>query len=201
MEVVLKFLAIKHPAASLSLKVLTLKLVLLASLLSEQRGQSLHYLNLDSMSETPSSFTFIITNVVKQSKPGTKQPVLKFDAYTDAEKLCIVTLLREYIHRTTTIRGQTSQLLLSYVKPYQPVSRDTVSRWVKTVMEEAGINTKMFKPHSTRAASTSAANRKSVPLENILEAAGWKSDCVFAKYYNKVVSKKSFAQGVLETCQ
>jgi len=65
-------------------------------------------------------------------------------------------------------------------------------------MVEAGINTKMFKPHSTRATSTSAANKKSVPLENILEAAGWKSDCVVAKYYDKVVSKKSFPQGVLE---
>ena len=43
--------------------------------------------------------------------------------------------------------------------------------------------------------------KNSVPLENILEAAGWKSDYVFVKYYNKVVSKKSFAQGVLETCQ
>jgi len=54
-------------------------------------------------------------------------------------------------------------------------------------MEEAGTNTKIFKPHSTRAASTSAANQKSFPLENILEAAGWKSDSVFAKYYNEVV--------------
>ena len=82
---------------------------MLASLLSVQRGQSLHYL-LIRCQKMPSSFTFIITNVVNQSKAETKQPVLKFDAYTDDERLCIVTLLREHIHRTTTIRGQNSQL-------------------------------------------------------------------------------------------
>ena len=103
-EVVLKFLATKRPAVSLTVKVLTLKLVMLASILSGQRGQSLHYLDLNLMPETPLSFTFIITNVVKQSKAGTKQPVLKFEAYIDDERLCIVTLVREYIHRTTTIR-------------------------------------------------------------------------------------------------
>ena len=80
---------------------------------------------------------------------------------------------------------------------YGPVSRDTISRWVKTVMQQGGIDTTKFKPHSTRAASTSAASRNAVPLDNILTGAGWKSDCVFAKYYNKPVESKSFSEGVL----
>ena len=32
-------------------------------------------------------------------------------------------------------------------------------------MKKAGIDTESFKPHSTRAASTSAALRKGIPLE------------------------------------
>ena len=64
-------------------------------------------------------------------------------------------------------------------------------------MQQAGIDTTKFKPHSTRAASTSTASRNAVPLENILTAAGWKRDCVFAKYYNKPVGRKSFSEGVL----
>ena len=63
-------------------------------------------------------------------------------------------------------------------------------------MRRAGIDTTKFKPHSTRAASTSAASRNAVPLENILTAACWKSDCVFAKYYKKPVGSKSFSEGV-----
>lgn len=150
------------------------------------------------MTDNASLFTFTITNVVKQSKARTKQPI-KCEDYTIDERLCIVTLLQEYIRRTEPIRGHNSQLLLSYIKPFKPVSRDNVSWWVKTVMELAGIDTTKFKPHSTRAASTSAVKLKSVPLENILESAGWNNDCVFAKYYNKTFNTKSFALGVLET--
>ena len=111
-------------------------------------------------------------------------------------RLCVVTLLEEYLSRTASVRGKHSQLFISYVKPFSPVSRGTISCWIKTVMQQAGIDTTKFKPHSTRAASTSAASRNAVPLENILTAAGWKSDCVFAKYYNKPVGTKSFSEGV-----
>ena len=64
-------------------------------------------------------------------------------------------------------------------------------------MQRAGIDTTKFKPRSTRAASTSAARRNALPLQNILTAAGWKSDCVFAKYYNKPIGSNSFSEGVL----
>ena len=70
--------------------------------------------------------------------------------------------------------------------------RDSISRWFKTIMQQAGIDITKFKPQSTRAASTSGSKRNSVPLENILTAAGWKRDCVFAKYYNKPLESKPF---------
>ena len=98
--------------------------------------------------------------------------------------------------RTASLRGKYSQLFLSYVKPFSPVSRDTISPWFKTVMRQAGIDTTKFKPRSTRAASTSLAQRNAVPLETIFTAA-IKSDCVFVKYYNKPLESKSFPQGVL----
>ena len=59
-------------------------------------------------------------------------------------------------------------------------------------MQQAGIDITKFMPHTIRAASTSGAKRNAVPLENILNAAGWKSDCVFAKYYNKPLESKSY---------
>ena len=90
------------------------------------------------------------------------------------------------------MRGEHSQLFLSDARPFSLVLRDSISRWFKTVMQQAGIDITKFKPHSTRAASTSGAKRNAVPLENILTTAGWKSDCVFAKYYNKPLESKSF---------
>ena len=44
-----------------------------------------------------------------------------------------------------------------------------------------------FKPHSTRAAATSGAFLKSMPLEHILAFAGWSSSATFAKFYKKPV--------------
>lgn len=68
----------------------------------------------------------------------------------------VVTTLNEYLTRTKFAREtrSCSQLLLSYVKPYGLVSRDTISRWIKLVLQSSGINVNIFKPHSTRSAST-----------------------------------------------
>ena len=51
-------------------------------------------------------------------------------------------------------------------------------------MKAAGINTDIFKPHSTRAASTSKAQSCDVPISSILKAASWKRGSVFHRFYN-----------------
>ena len=53
------------------------------------------------------------------------------------KRLCVVTLLKEYLSRTAPTRGEHSQLFLSDARPFSPVLRDSISRWVKTVMEQA----------------------------------------------------------------
>ena len=66
-----------------------------------------------------------------------------------------------------------NQLLLSFQKPFKPVSKDTIFHWIKHVLKDAGIDTTKFAAaHSTRAAATSAAAKAGTPLEVILEAAG-----------------------------
>ena len=66
-------------------------------------------------------------------------------------------------------------------------------------MKAAGIDTNIFKPHSTRSASTSAAKAANVPIQEIMTIAGWRSDSVFAKFYNRPVrDESSFAKAVLQ---
>ena len=65
-------------------------------------------------------------------------------------------------------------------------------------MLDAGINTSVFKPHSTRSAATSPAKSADVPLHEIMTTAGWRSSSVFAVYYNKPLSNdSSFVNSVL----
>ena len=42
-----------------------------------------------------------------------------------------------------------SQFLVSYLKPHKPVSPTTVSRWLGQALAMAGIDTEVFKAHST----------------------------------------------------
>jgi len=66
-------------------------------------------------------------------------------------------------------------------------------------MQKSGIVVNIFKPHSTRAAATSKAFLKSVPLEHILSVAGWSSSETFAKYYNKpVLNTDNFSKVLLQ---
>ena len=66
-------------------------------------------------------------------------------------------------------------------------------------MIQSGIDVKVFKPQSTRAASTSKANSCQVPLDIILQAASWKGDCTFRKFYNKPIESNvsKFGQAIL----
>ena len=198
-SIVLSYLQSLSPVDKLPLKELTLKLVVLILLVSGQRGQTVHLLSIDHMVSVNSCYTFQIVDHLKQSRPGVKNPLVELRPFED-KTLCVVTTLKEYLRRTQSLRGSESQLFISYNRPFRRVSRETISRWVKFVLTDSGIDTLRFKPHSTRAASTSAASNASVNLDDILHTAGWSSESTFAKFYKKpIVKENTFADKVLST--
>ena len=76
----------------------------------------------------------------------------------------------------TAQRGQTLHLLdVNLMSTYDS----------SIVMQLSGINLDVYKAHSTRAASVSAAHRAQVPVQEILRKAGWSSAQTFAIYYDK----------------
>ena len=111
-------------------------------------------------------------------------------------QLCLYKLLTEYIERTRSVRSN-SQLLISFQKPYKEVSTDTISRWLKTILQLAGLE--HFSGYSTREASSSAATRADISIDAILEAAGWTNATTFQKYYNKPLrSENHFGHSLLQ---
>ena len=121
-----------------------------------------------------------------------------FTTYGNIE-LCVLSHLVKYLEITAGMREQNSQLLLSITKPYQPVSRDTISRWIKIVLHESGIDTDQFTAHSVRSASTSKLARNGIALDIILNAANWVNASTFATFYNKQIQScdASFQQAVV----
>ena len=94
-----------------------------------------------------------------------------------------------------------SQLLISYVRPHKPVLKDTIARWVKVILQNAGIDITTFTAHSSRAASTSYASQAGVKLDEILKAAGWSSAQTFSKHYNKPIEENNLGTSIMEAYQ
>ena len=201
-QIVLDYLRSYPDVKDMTLKQLTLKLTMLMALVSAQRTQTLKMLSTDNMVKKSEEISFRVLSLLKQSSAGGGAqrhlaPIV-FKKYSDDTKLCVFTVLEEYLKRTSALRGSCSQLLICYTKPCGPASKDTIRRWIKEVMLQAGIDTTVFKPHSTRSASTSAAVSNNVPINDILMTAGWRSSSTFAKFYNKPVTHTNkFAEGVL----
>ena len=96
---VLTYLASINPVDKLDLTMLTLKLVMLIALVSAQRGQSLHILDIGTgcMKEIPDGYEFLLPAHIKQSRPGYKVPTVVLRAYPANSSLCVCTCLKEYL--------------------------------------------------------------------------------------------------------
>lgn len=195
---VLRLLKRWYPMNALSLQRLSMKVSMLMLLASGQRGQTILACSIKHMIITNNSITFHLTGLLKTSKPGSHMNTIMFKSFKEEPKLCPVIYIKEYIKRTKRIR-KSDQLFIQTTKPHNAIARATLRRWTKNTLTEAGVNMEIYKPHSTRSASTSLAFQKDVPLNTILKAAGWKSENTFGKFYKRPIieSTNSFSNAVL----
>lgn len=194
---VLNYLRKLSPVKDISLELLSQKLLMLTLLLSGQRCQTIHLLDVRNMSLTYSRATFKIGDVTKTSGPGKHTEDITFLAYAPDRRLCTITVLKHYLERTLDIRGATKQLFLSTRKPHKAASKDTLRRWTKNALAASGIDLDIFKPHSTRAASTSFAAQSKLSLETIMRAGTWFQSNTFNKYYHMPI-KANFGNHILK---
>ena len=198
-NIVLEHIRLMSPLSSLSLLKLSQKLLMLLALLSGQRGQTLHLLNIRNIHITNEYVKIGIGDILKTSKPGRHLGELNFPAFTPDEDLCVARTLQFYLQKTDGIRGTINKLFITTQKPFKAISRDTLSRWMKDTLQAAGIDLTIFKPHSTRAAATSAASALKVPTSTILKTVGWAQECTFRKFYKKTVAMdRVFSESLLE---
>ena len=197
-SLVLNYLRKLSPVNMLTLQEVTLKLVMLIALTNATRVQTLKFLSVDCMEKLRDEFVFHLDVLLKQSRPGYKNPDVKLRAFPPDRRLCVYTVLKEYIKRTKILRVHTKQLLISYIKPHKAVTCSTISRWIKVVLQKSGIDTRQFSAHSVRSAATSKAKLYNVSLADIMSKAGWTNVNTFATFYNKrIINSNSFDVNVL----
>lgn len=200
-EIVLNFLKKWSPVKLISFKQLSMKLAMLLLLTTGQRCQTLLVFKVDQMTLTKNKVTFVIDELLKTNKPGFLPKPITIEAYPSDRRICVITYLREYVSRTSKVRiGK--HLLISTTKPHKRISQDTLRRWVRMVMSEAGINIEQFTAHSTRSASANYALTKGMSLNKVLDTVGWRTTSTFQKYYKKKVMEKpkdSFSHAILQS--
>ena len=190
-RVVLQHLSSLPASDNMTMKQLTYRLVTLMALLSAQRSQTLHVLDINYMHKEEDKYIFYIPILLKTSRPSSHQEPLIFLSFPEDPNICVVKNLNAYLERTKDIRRDCNKLSLSLSSPHKEVSSATIARWVKGTLAESGIDTQTFSAHSTRSAATSLAKTKGLSISDIAKAAGWCNDHTFARHYNKPIANNT----------
>ena len=166
----------------------------LLTILSGQRVSTIHKFRVSNLRLTDNLALFNITDFLKQSKPTCKPKPVVFHTYPHNEHLCPVRLVQVYMEKRASLPSGAAfdAFFLTHRRPHHPAAKDTIARWVKTVLHLSGVDIDIYKPHSCRSASTSHAKLAGVPLEDILRAGQWKSSDCFTTFYDREIERTDF---------
>lgn len=186
----------------LNLKQLSKKLVTLLALSTAHRVQTLAAIKLTDIHFAADHITILVSDLLKTSVTVKSKTILRLPYFNNLS-ICPATTLTTYIDKTKVLRGDTTYLILTSTKPFKKASTQTISRWIKEVLNESCIDIHIYSSHSTRHAATSKAKMAGISIETIKKAAGWtEKSAVFAKHYDLPIvneaSHVSFANSVLQ---
>ena len=196
-EQLLNFLKTWYPLEDLSLKQLTLKTIALIALSSSDRGQTIHKASILDMEVSNNKIIFIIRDKLKNTRKFLK-PTIITCVNSSIPELDVASHVSHYIDRTKNLRGESSQLFISWVTK-KPVTKQSLARWLKLVLSLAGIDTTVFKAHSYRGAGLTKAFQKGATLDQIIKAGNWKNSSVFSTYYNAPSYEMNIENIILES--
>ena len=186
---------------SLPLRQLSQKLALLMALVVASRTSELQALDLRFRVYRPNGVLFRLTGITKTQRVGSPPKERFFGAFSD-KQLCVVDCLKCYEEATAKHRDPQSEvqpLFLSYIRPFKPVTSQRIAHWIKDILSEAGVDTRVFNlKHTVRGASVSAAKGKGVGIPDIFEMADWSRDTTFRKFYYRTTTSNHYTQNLLQ---
>ena len=95
------------------------------------------------------------------------------------------------------LRNGEPKLFLSFIKAHKLVTSTTIARWLRTVLEQAGIDFALFGANSIKGAPSSAVAWGGITTEDILKAANWSSESVFQRFYHEQVDKVAYGRAII----
>ena len=207
-----------EPLDTVSLKILTLKTVLLIALTTAKRSSDIH-----ALSVNPSCMRFSGNGSRVSLKPNLSFMPKTFPSggapvdlatfhpppFSSVEDrrlncLCPVRALKFYVDRTAPFR-KNDQLFVAWDSQTKgkPITKVRLSQWlveaIRLAYTAGGVEPpEGLRAHSTRGMSASWALAKGVPIQDVCTAASWSSPSTFAAYYNLDVVPSDMAHAVLD---
>ena len=147
-QTVLNHIASFGANGSLSLKQLSWKTTMLLALTRPSRSADLSQLHIRGKHYKPDGVVFVPASLAKQSRQGKPVTTFFFPSFPPDPGICPVTTLKAYEERTAPMRGTETRLFLALIKPYRAITSSTIARWLKSLLDSAGIDTSVFNAHS-----------------------------------------------------
>lgn len=176
------------PTAALPVAKLQLKALYLLTVATMWRPRSdLGKLQFRDLSITTAGLT-VIARHPKEGKPKTS----KVGGRVANCETCPVATMEEFIKKTTHLRSTLAPdhtLFLANLESansIKSIALATSAAWLQQLMHVSGVNTKKFKAHSLRSASSTKAVLLGIPKDTVKVYANWSLNAsTFEKYYFK----------------
>ena len=134
----------------------------------------------------------------KGQKTAQWEPIIKLAC----QNICPLTLLLKYVSMTQSFCLPGSPLFRSVIKPYKPLSANSLGRITKVSLKELGIPINIFGPHSTRGAGVKMYKGLGMPSDIVCQIGKWKNTEAFSKHYmrlNSCEQASSLIDGLVHT--
>ena len=184
-KTVLSTLATWSPANSLSLKLLSLKTLMLFALATAKRVSSIKLLTTrwGYIEISEGKIVLQPLGLEKHSRLDKSFPPITLRTYNEDPRLCPVYYLKVYLKRTESLRS-TESVFVTITRPHGAAAVTTLLRWLKSVISQSG---QLGSGGSVRSVTTSTAIGVGVTMEKVLEAGDWSRASTFRNFYYKSV--------------
>ena len=165
----------------LSLMQLSQKTAALLLLCTARRHIDIANLTIKHAERKPTHFAFVLpcpSKTYVKEKYKDQRIVIKI--FPEA-KVCPYRTLYHYIDRTAPLR-ECNQLFIT-TTTFTAAAQGTISRWVKTVMKDSGVDVKLYTPHTTRHASVSKHATQYKNIGELLKLGQWRHLSTFYRHY------------------
>ncbi len=165
----------------LSFKDLQNRTLLLFILATGARMQTAYSLRTDDFKWDENGCSILLSERLKSHDPGTLS--FRFNYLEEDINFCVASHLSFLLDREENLKAR-PYVFASLTRGIRP-KQETLTRYFKETLEKLGIDTKRFKAHSARGASTSAAVRASANIDTVIKIVGWRKENNFQKFYNR----------------